>query len=60
MTINEVRKIAKDKGIKLVARQTKAEIIRSIQRAEGNFDCFRMAQGYCDQMSCLWREDCLK
>ena len=60
MTINEVRKIAKDKGIKLAARQTKVEIIRTIQKVEGNFDCFGMAQGYCDQMNCLWREDCLK
>ncbi|MCX7920061.1 MAG: Rho termination factor N-terminal domain-containing protein [bacterium] len=60
MTINEVRKIAKDKGIKLAARQTKAEIIRMIQKAEGNFDCFGTAQGYCDQLNCLWREDCLK
>ena len=60
MTINEVRKIAKDKGIKIFSRQTKSEIIRSIQKAEGNFDCFGMTQEYCDQMNCLWRNDCLK
>lgn len=60
MTINEVRRIAKDKGIKLAARQTKSEIIHAIQKAEGSFDCFGAAQEYCDQSNCLWREDCLK
>ena len=36
------------------------EIIRSIQRAEGNFDCFgRADSNYCDQEACLWRADCL-
>lgn len=35
------------------------ELIRSIQRAEGNFDCFRTANGYCDQWECSWRSLCL-
>jgi hypothetical protein len=60
MTINEVRRIAKDKGIKLVARQTKSEIIHAVQKMEGNFDCYGSAQKFCDQTDCLWREDCLK
>jgi len=39
----------------------KENIIRAIQRAEGNFECFGTAvSGNCDQMNCLWREDCLK
>ena len=36
-----------------------AEVIRAIQRAEGNFDCYGTAvEGECDQEECLWREDC--
>ena len=36
------------------------ELIRSIQRAEGNPDCFRRAKGYCDQLGCAWRLYCLE
>lgn len=35
------------------------DLIRSIQRAEGNFDCFGKAQGFCDQEGCAWRTHCL-
>ena len=36
------------------------ELIRSVQRAEGNPDCFDTAQGYCDQVNCAWRCYCLE
>lgn len=39
--------------------KTKESLIREIQRAEGNFDCFRTASDFCDQWSCCFREDCL-
>ena len=59
MLINEVRKIAKEYGIK-TSRAKKAEMIKMIQVNEGNFDCFSSAtNGFCDQDSCLWRDDCL-
>jgi len=59
MTISQVREIARKRGIR-TARMAKADIVRAIQRAEGNFDCFGSAwDGYCDQATCLWREDCL-
>jgi hypothetical protein len=35
-------------------------LIRSIQRAEGNPDCFRRGQVDCDQMDCAWRNYCLE
>ena len=35
-------------------------LIRSIQRAEGNPDCFRRALGYCDRLDCAWRQYCLE
>ena len=59
MQIQTLRNIAKDRGIK-AGRMAKAEIIRTIQRLEGNFDCFKTAvDGHCDQGGCAWREDCL-
>lgn len=34
--------------------------IRSIQRREGNFECFAtVAASVCDQTGCCWRERCL-
>ena len=35
-------------------------LIRSVQRAEGNPDCFRRAQADCDQFDCAWRRYCLE
>ena len=35
-------------------------LIRSIQRAEGNIDCYRRERQQCDRMSCVWRAHCLK
>jgi|AMWB02.1.fsa_nt_gi hypothetical protein len=34
-------------------------MIRSIQRTEGNTDCFRRGQADCDQVNCAWRQYCL-
>ncbi len=60
MTLKQVKDIAKTKGIK-VGNMKKANIIRTIQKTEGNFDCFGTAiAGECDQMNCIWRGDCLK
>lgn len=33
-------------------------LIRSIQRAEGNIDCFRRQKVNCDQIHCDWRPYC--
>ena len=35
-------------------------LVRSIQRAEGNIDCYRRGGQECDQMNCAWRDHCLK
>jgi hypothetical protein len=35
-------------------------LIRSIQRVEGNFDCYSKAKEYCDQSDCCWRPYCLE
>lgn len=60
MNLKQVKEIAKSKGVK-VGKMNKENIIRAIQKAEGNFECFGTAKNnYCDQNDCLWREDCLK
>ena len=58
MTVKELQKMAKGLGVKTSGLR-KAEIIREIQKAEGNFDCFAKAADFCDQTHCLFREDCL-
>ena len=35
-------------------------LIRSIQRAEGNPDCFRKNGENCDRLDCFWRKSCLE
>ena len=35
-------------------------LIRSIQRAEGNLDCYRRDRQQCDRMNCVWRDHCLE
>jgi len=35
-------------------------LIRSIQRAEGNTDCFQKGMIDCDQVDCKWRPFCLE
>ena len=60
MDIKNVKEIAKAKGIK-IGNMKKGKIIQSIQRAEGNFDCFGTARsGECSQADCLWRSDCIE
>jgi hypothetical protein len=58
MKIQKIRDIARDQGLE-PGKAEKVELIRAIQRKEGNFDCFATAyDGMCDQTGCLWREDC--
>ena len=60
MKLQEIREIAKGHGIKAIGND-KQQMIKQIQIAEGNFDCFATAaDGFCDQLDCAWRDDCLK
>jgi hypothetical protein len=60
MNVKQIREIAKTKGLN-PGTMKKENLIRAIQRAEGNFECFGAAtSGECDQTNCLWRTDCLK
>ncbi len=58
MKLTEIRVIAKEYGLR-PGRLAKAELIRSIQHAEGNQSCFGTdSPAVCGQITCLWREDC--
>ena len=59
MRLQEIRAIAKQRQISS-SGLSKSELIHKIQRQEGNFDCFGSAcNGECDQLECLWHEDCI-
>lgn len=58
MKIQKIRELARHQGLE-PGKAGKVELIRAIQRKEGNFDCFATAhEGICDQDGCLWRTDC--
>ena len=58
MNVEEISVIAGARGLKR-GRLNKVDLVRMIQRDEGNFDCFATdIEGTCDQYGCLWRNDC--
>jgi len=58
MHINIIRAKAKTLGLK-TGRISKIELVRNIQRTEGNFACFATAvDGICNQQGCMWCEEC--
>jgi hypothetical protein len=58
MKIQKIRTIAQGLGVETAGRE-KTELIRAIQKKEGNFDCFATARdGICDRYDCRWRTDC--
>jgi len=58
--LSEVEKKAKSLGIKDTWRLSKKELIKTIQRTEGNNACFGTARNSCDQLICCWRSDCVR
>ncbi len=60
MRLSEIEKKARQVNIKDTWKYSKKDLIKTMQRAEGNFDCFGSTRDYCDQMACCWRSDCLK
>ncbi len=58
MKMQKIREIAKKKGVD-AGKMDRTALIRTIQRVEGNTDCFATRKvSECDQLKCLWREDC--
>ena len=59
MKLSDIKELALSMGVK-PGKLGKAELIRTIQKSEGNFDCFAVGfSDECGQDACLWREDCL-
>jgi len=58
MNMQEVRTIARENGIKS-GKLNKTVLIRTIQECEGNYSwgATEKSNG-CDQVGCLWRDDC--
>ena len=58
MNMSEVRNRAKELGIAM-GRIRKAELIRVVQRTEGNSECFGADWRFdCPRLDCCWRTDC--
>ncbi|UCE89908.1 MAG: SAP domain-containing protein [Pseudomonadota bacterium] len=58
MHMQDIRDVARGRGMK-TGRLTKVELVREIQRTEGNADCFAtVSSDTCQQIACLWRDDC--
>jgi hypothetical protein len=58
MQMKRIKEIARKMGVD-PGKMGRTDLIRTIQRAEGNADCF--ATPYvndCNQANCLWRVDC--
>jgi len=56
MNTSQILKEAEEMGIEL-GWIAKADLIRSIQRAEGNIDCYAKER---NKEGCPWRDECLK
>lgn len=60
MRLTDIEKKARNLGIKDTWRFSKGELIKLIQRTEGNAECFTANGQDCLQTTCCFREDCLK
>jgi len=60
MRLSDIEKKARVLSIQDTWKYSKKDLIKTIQRSEGNFDCFGTAKGSCNQTACCWRSDCVK
>jgi DNA-binding IscR family transcriptional regulator len=58
MTFAEIKQIAVEQGIRVVGVK-KTDIVRAIQKQEGNTPCFASGKASeCGQPHCLWSAVC--
>jgi len=58
MTFMEIKQIASERGVK-VGGVKKTDIVRTIQKQEGNVPCFATGKvEECGQHNCLWISAC--
>jgi hypothetical protein len=61
MNMTEIRERAATVGVGSVSKLRKADLIREIQRTEGNNPCYGIDWRHsCAEIFCCWRDDCLK
>jgi len=59
MRFQDIQKMAKQMNINTY-RMKKTDLIRGIQRAENNIECYGTERiSSCQEEACLWRSDCL-
>ncbi len=57
--MGRIRRMAKSLGINTY-QMKKTDIIRAIQKKEGNIDCYgTLRVESCGELTCSWRDDCL-
>ena len=59
MKLTEIKKKALEIGIKANGTK-KADLIRAIQKAEGNEQSYGSNDGSCPYPKCLWWDDCIQ
>lgn len=58
MKLDQIKTIAQQHGIK-AGKLKKTDLVRAIQSAEGNEQCFEAGKlATCGQSGCSWREIC--
>ena len=57
MNVKEIRARARSLKVTHYSRMKKHDLIRAVQLAEGNTDCFQQIEG-CGEIDCCWRDDC--
>jgi hypothetical protein len=58
MNMKEIKTIAAERGV-VPGKLKKAELVRAIQKAENNPECFMIGMlDQCVEYDCLWRGDC--
>ena len=59
ITKKQLQQLARQKNIQTVGLEKK-DVIRALQRAEKNLDCFGTDRiSVCQEEACLWRKDCV-
>lgn len=58
MKLTEIKKKAQEVGV-VPGKMIKVDLVRAIQKKEGNSECYHSGKTQCDRTECCWREDCL-
>jgi hypothetical protein len=57
-SMSDIKEMGKKLGVN-AAKMQKPELIRAIQKAEGNIPCFATGLTSCSELKCCWRDECI-